>query len=201
MVHHTRIFIIVPLFVGVSSAASAQVCKAGSEQWVAGCEARCTASWEGSNCPQSCTSTPPPGYVMVDHRSQRISENNGGGSISRLAADQTFNYSRSVKQAYSSAIKVAGQYKDYKARAELQDDMKQAIDEAEQFASSHQLLRLSVSASKHGSFFDRKRGWSHMRAEMLVRCIAPADLREQLIKKYSVKVKRSRQSRPRVSGI
>ncbi len=166
--------------------AQAEVCIVGKEVWIAGCEANCTASWEGSNCPQSCTAAPPPGFIIVNHRSRAISQSNGGHSISRIAAGQTFDYTRAVQQAYKYALDLAGEKGRDALKGRISQDMAQAVNEAERFSSSHQMLRLTVSANKHGSFVDRRRGWSHHVAEMLVRCVAPADLQRQIAQKYGL---------------
>lgn len=176
---------------------SQQQCKIGEEKWIAGCSAGCTASWEGSNCPQTCTGTPPQGYALVNHRLISQSENNGSHAVSTMAAGQKFNYARDVKQAYSYAAQAAGKYKGKSAEAKIRSDMNNAVSEAEQFSSTHQMVRLQVDASKHGSVIDRKRGWSQHTVEMLVRCVAPADLRQQLMAKYGlVKAPAKQKKRP-----
>jgi len=163
-----------------------QYCAVGSEQWVAGCEASCTAGWEGNDCPKSCTATAPAGYVIMNYRDNNISENNGGHDISRIAAGQTFDYKRQVEQAYSYALDLAGKANNKSAEAKIKQDMSSAISEAESFNSSHQMVRLNVSASKHGSVIDRKRGWSHHNVELLVKCVVPENIEEQLMKKYAL---------------
>ena len=180
-------FIASALLVGASGAALAQsYCQVGAQDWRAGCEASCTAGWEGSDCPRSCTASPPPGYVIVDHRLQVHSQNNGGHDVSRVASGQKFNYRRQVEQAYSYAIEAAGKAGNKAAEGKLREEMRNAISEAESFESTHQLVRLSVSASKHGSFIDRKRGWSKVSVQMLTRCITPDNLSEQLMKKHAL---------------
>lgn len=170
-----------------SSAASAQqYCSLGSEQWVAGCRASCTAGWEGNDCPKSCTATAPAGYVIMNFRAQNHSENNGGHDISRMAAGQSFDYKRKVEQAYSYALDLAGKASNKSAEAKIKQDMSSAISEAESFNSSHQVVRLNVSASKHGSVIDRKRGWSDHSVELLIKCVVPANLEDQLLKKYAL---------------
>ncbi len=182
----TRIVLASTIVLSWLAAASAQVCNFGAETWIAGCEASCTASWEGGDCPASCTSTPPAGQIIVNHRNIEISTNNGGFSVSRIASGQTFDYSRDVKRAYSYALDLAGQRGKDAVRARMQEDMRQAISEAERLSSSHEVVRLTVNASKHGSFLDRKRGWSRSRVEILVRCISPPDLQAQLLRRYGL---------------
>lgn len=170
-----------------TSAMGQSYCKLGSEEWIAGCEASCTASWEGSDCPRSCSSTPPAGYVIVNHRAKILSVNNGGHDVSRMAADQEFDYSRQVQQAYSHAIDFAGNAGNKAAEGRLKEEARNAIAEAERFDTSHQMVRLNVNASKHSSQFDRKRGWSKAQVEMLVRCVVPPNLEQQLLQKHALR--------------
>jgi hypothetical protein len=168
------------------SAQAQQYCAVGSTDWVAGCQASCTDSWSGGNCPQACVATAPPGYVIVNHRVTIKSNNNGGHSASRVAAGQTFDYKRRVEQAYSYEIDAAGKAGNKGAEAKLKQEMNSAIAEAESFASSHQAVRLNVSASKHGSMFDQKRGWFDGVVELQVRCVVPQNLEDQLMRKYAL---------------
>lgn len=163
-----------------------QYCSIGEEKWVAGCEAKCTAGWEGNDCPKSCTATAPAGFVIMDYRHHNHSENHGGHDVSRIAAGQSFDYKRRVEQAYGYALDLAGKLNDKSAEAKIKQDMNGAISEAESFNSSHQVVRVSVSASKHGSVVDRKGGWSHQSVEILVKCVVPQNLEEQLMKKYAL---------------
>ena len=178
-----RLFISAVANLALFSAAIAQdFCQLGTEKWVAGCEARCTASWGGSDCPRTCTATAPVGHVIMNHRVHQHSVNNGGGDASRLASGQVFDYKRRVESAYSSALDMAGKANNKAAEARIKNDMKQAIAEAESFSTSHQMVRLQVSASRHGHQFDQKRGWSHMSVEVLARCVTPPNLEDQLYK-------------------
>jgi hypothetical protein len=166
---------------------SSEYCTANTEEWVSGCSASCTASWEGSDCPSSCTASPPPGYVLVDYRENNISENNGGHSVSWIPSDSKFDFKSSIESAYNSAIDLAGKYGNDSAAINLKDEMKRSLTVAQSFASSHQMLRLEVNASKHGNVFDRKRGWSEQRVEMKIRCVVPPDLQRKLYEKYGLK--------------
>lgn len=168
------------------SASAQQYCQLGSQQWITGCEASCTASWEGGNCPQQCTATPPPGFVIVNHKGTNVSENNGGHSLSRISAGQSFNYSSRVESAYKTAIDAAAKKGNTSVSASLREEMSQMLAVAQRFESSHQLVRLEVHASRHGSVIDRRRGWSHHRVEILVQCVLPQDLQGQLFRKYAL---------------
>lgn len=164
-----------------AGAAMAQSCALGTERWIAGCQASCTAGWEGGDCPQSCTATAPPGQIIIDHRVNVGSVNNGSHTISRVAAGQSFNHRRHIEQAYNSAINAAAREGNTRYEASLREQMQQKLREVEQFASSHQAVRLSVHASRHGGPLSRKRGWSNASVELLTRCVAPSDLTSQLL--------------------
>src|SRR5262249_10903337 len=138
-------------------------------------------------CPQSCVGTAPPGHVIIDHKAIAVSSNNGSHSVSRIAADQTFDYKKFVETKYKDAIKVAGEKKNEKAKGSLTEEMNEAVEEAEHFQSSHQAVRLSVSARRRGSRLDQKSGWSDYRVELLVMCAVPEDLEKQLLRRYGVK--------------
>lgn len=169
-----------------SSAFAQQYCKVGSERWVEGCAASCTASWNGGDCPRACTATAPVGFVIIDHRVQAISVSNGGHDVSRVAAGQTFDYKRRVQQAYSDTLDVAGKANNKSAQGRIKEDMRSALAEAESFNSSHQAVHLKVSASRHGNRLNQKRGWSNHKVEILVKCVVPANLESQLMKKYAL---------------
>jgi hypothetical protein len=162
-------------------------CEVNSEQWMNGCSVGCTAGWEGGDCPNSCTASPPPGYVLVGHRVHNISENNGSHSISIIPADSSYDYKLSVENAYKAAIDAAAKAGDKSAEASLKEEYENSRKFAESMSSSHQMARLTVSASKHGSFLDRKRGWSHHAVEINVKCVVPSNLQEALYKKYALK--------------
>ena len=161
-------------------------CAVGAEQWIAACQASCTDSWEGGDCPRSCTATAPAGFVIMNHRVNVNSENNGGHDVSRMAAGQSFDYKRRVEQAYNYALEMAGKAGNKGAEGKIKQDMNRAISEAESFNSSHQMIRLNVNASKHGSFLDRKRGWSNASVDILVKCVVPPNLEQQLMSKYAL---------------
>lgn len=168
-------------------AVAQQYCEVGSEQWVEGCEASCTDSWEGGDCPRTCTATGPAGFVIMNYRATPVSVNNGGHDVSRIAADQSFDYARRVEQAYNYALEIAANAGDNNAEARIRDEGQRAINEALSFTSSHQMVLLSVNASKHGSWLDRKRGWSHYEVDLLVKCVVPPNLENQLLERYGLR--------------
>lgn len=169
------------------AASAASYCDTGEEKWISGCSASCTASWSGSDCPKSCTTTPPPGYILVNHRINMTSESNGGHSASVMPADGSYSYASTIKAAYTSAIDAAGKYGDKEVEGRLKEEMNQALEIAESYKTSHQTVRFEVNASKHGSMFDRKRGWSEGNVEMLIKCAVPENLQQKLYEKYGLK--------------
>lgn len=169
--------------------AQSPFCKLGEEKWIAGCEVSCTASWDGTSarsCSDSCSATPPSGWVMTDHRLSVKSESNGGHSISRMAANQKFDYRKQIEEAYGFALEAAGKKGQQSLEGKIKQDMNQSLKENEYFSTTHQMLRAAVNAKAHGSVVDRKRGWSNVIAEMKVRCFAPQDLQQQIAAKYGL---------------
>jgi hypothetical protein len=124
---------------------------------------------------------------MVDHRLIRESVNNGNAGVSIMPADGSFDFKASIKEAYKEAIEAAGKYGNDVAEGRLQEEMNRALDVAESYRTSHQVAMMSVSATRQGSHFDRRRGWSTGRVELKVRCVVPTNLRERLYEKYALK--------------
>jgi hypothetical protein len=103
-----------------------------------------------------------------------------------MAAGQSFDYKRRVEQAYNYALAMAGKAGNKSAEGKIKQDMNSAIAEAESFKSSHQMVRLNVNANKHGTFIDQKSGWSDVTIEILVKCVVPPNLEQQLMSKYAL---------------
>lgn len=154
-------------------------CRFGSDQWIVGCEVRCVASWNGS-CRDNCTASPPPGTIIAQHRLEVLSQARGGHRISWMPAGVTYSYRERVEESFSSAINAAARAGQDQYAASLRQQMANALRQAQQFDSSHQTIRLEVSARGNHEVFDRARGWSHVRAHILLRCVAPEDLTSQL---------------------
>lgn len=168
------------------AAHSQNYCSVGTEQWIAACQASCIERWEGGDCPRTCTATAPAGFVIMNHRVSLHSQNNGGHDVSRMSSGQSFDYKRRVEQAYNYALEMAGKGGSKEAEGKIKQDMNRAMSEAESFNSSHQMIRLNVNASKHGSVIDRKGGWSYVSVDILVKCVVPPDLEQQLMSKYAL---------------
>jgi hypothetical protein len=172
-----------------SAQAPEPFCKLGEEKWIAGCETSCQANWEGTSprsCDQSCTATPPLGTVIVNHRVSRATDVNGSYTVSRISSDQRFDYKKEVERAYNYTLELAGQKRDTKLKGRIQEDKKQAVKEAENFTSTHQLLRLAVHAETSGTVVDRRGGSIAASVEMQVRCFAPGNLQQQVARRYGL---------------
>jgi hypothetical protein len=123
---------------------------------------------------------------MVNHRLSVKSESNGGHSVSRMAANQKFDYRKQIEDAYSFALEAAGKQGKQNLEGKIKQEMNQSLKENEYFSTSHQMLRATVHGNAHGSVVDRKRGWSQVVADMEVRCFAPRDLQKQIADKFGL---------------
>lgn len=178
--------LLLSMFISPTIFANDPYCKLGTEQWVEGCSTSCTAGWEGNTCPKSCTATAPVGYVIKNFKHTELSENNGDHSIEKISANQNFNYSNKISKAYSDVLDAAIKANDKDGEIKIRNDMDSKLSEFLHFNSSHNLIKLNVNASKHGSWFDRKRGWSNHKVELLIQCVVPSNLEQQLYEKYGL---------------
>lgn len=155
---------------------------------VTGCRAGVVAAWDGFSAPEkveSCIATLPPSWMLVDLVVRPISSNNGSHSISRFARGVDLEYKKTIDSAYESAIEVAQKIADPKEKQEainsLKSKWKSTLDLYEKLKSNQDGVRLEVRATPHGSPFDRKRGWEEVWVDLLVMCVAPANLFEQVM--------------------
>lgn len=172
----------------------ALACTVGQVSWINGCQARCIASWPGPNnsCADECLATTPLGYTRVNHSAQVVSQNNGGHSVSLLEAGQQHDYTSKTTIAYQEAIDLAIKYKDLAAEAKLRQEMQQALAFAIHAKTNKQTVQVKVSASRRGSIFNRVRGWSDVKVKLKVRCLAPANLAQQIIAKANIQDRRTK---------
>lgn len=179
-------------------------CRVGPESsvWTMGCRAEVTASWDGMSSPPrvgTCSATVPNGYMLRDIKVSVLSNNNGGMDVSRFAAGTDIEYRRVIDEAYQSALEVAGKIADPKERAEVEakikTEYKSRIELVEKIRTNMDSVRVNVTATPHGSPFDRKRGWMSVQVFMLVDCVAPSDLSEQIERDYGLNARTSGTSR------
>lgn len=166
-------------------------CKIGDEgtRWIHGCIASETAEWDGVSTPTehgNCIATVPyrEGQVMLQWRLSYQNVNNGSFQVSSFSAGQEIDFAREIKESYEKVINLALKDGDANKEANLRNEMKYALSEALKYKGSHDSVKVDVQARGHGNVFNRKRGWAHIHVELLAKCIAPANLEEQLIEKY-----------------
>lgn len=168
-------------------------CEIGDKgtRWIPGCIASKTAEWDGFSTPTehgSCVATVPyrQGQVMLQWRKSYENVNNGSFQVSSFAAGQEIDFSREIKETYEKVINLAIKDGDANKEAQLRNEMKYALSEALKYKGSHDSVKVDVQARGHGNVLNRKRGWAHVHVELLAKCIAPANLEEQLIARHNL---------------
>jgi hypothetical protein len=68
----------------------------------------------------------------------------------------------------------------------LRDQYKKALDTYIHAESNADTVRVNVKAEAFGSPVDRKRGWEQVKVDLVVNCVAPINLKEQLFQMYGL---------------
>lgn len=165
-----------------------------SRYTVSGCRVSITASWSGLSAPRqtaSCLANPPRGYFLWSHTDHLESNNNGTYSVSRYSSGLDFHYEEEIDEAYSSALDLAAKIVDNKERQEVEGRLKAEWNQHKKtlqiIKTNADTIRLEASAEPHGWFADRKSGWIAVSVSQEVGCIAPANLKDQLIDKHKLR--------------
>jgi hypothetical protein len=108
------------------------------------------------------------------------SSNNGWRSVSRYASGAKVNYKEQIEEAYDQAIEIAGKYGDTAAEATLKEMKKKHLELAVNYSTNQDSIELKVEAAGHGWALDRKRGWQDSSVDVIVACIAPVNLVDQI---------------------
>lgn len=156
---------------------------------VRGCRASIGAEWNGWEAVEQtdfCLATPPQGTILINHMEHPISNNNGSFSVSKYTKGLDFSYEKSVKDAFETAIELAKKNNDKQLEDHLKSEYKKTLDIIERAKTNMDTVRVEVKARPHGSVFDRKRGWMDVRTDLYVKCVAPINLKEQLLQKYKL---------------
>lgn len=128
---------------------------------------------------------PPSGYLLWNYSAVVASSNNGSHTASRMAGGLNFNYEEVIDETYQSALDIAGKIVDGKERQEAELRIKDARDRHKRFfqqiSTNKDTVRVEVTASADGSFVNRKRGWHHVDVFLDVVCMAPVNLKEQVL--------------------
>lgn len=147
------------------SSAETIVPQFGDTMWVIACDhTSVTANW-GSKCTRpiehnSCTYSPPPGWVMLESHVTVWSSNNGWRANQTLAGGLNLASQSTLQNAYNSATNLALSYQNQAIAAQLSDQYTQNEDYRVTHQSSHNVAILDVYAQAHGTcLVDKKRGW------------------------------------------
>jgi hypothetical protein len=171
-------------------------CKLGTPPvWIRGCSAELTTGRHGSS--RTCTSSPPPGFVMLAAQAVPTSVNNGDVTLSTLPAQSALSWNEDIKKAYGDLVDdvAEGEYTGANGapvknavKLKMTEDSKSKSSEAKNFESTHQVALLRVNTNSRGRF-DNRRSWSKGYAAMRVQCLSPGNMVDQLVAKYQLKLK------------
>lgn len=156
---------------------------------VRGCRVNVIAEWKNWDAIEQkdfCLATPPQGTILRDHEEKVISNNNGSFSVSKYTKGFDFSYEKNVKDAFETAIELARKNNDKQLEDRLKEEYKKTLDIIEKAKTNMDTVRVEVKARPHGNIFDRKRGWMDVKTDLHVKCIAPINLKEQLLKTYGL---------------
>ncbi|UCV18029.1 hypothetical protein [Ferribacterium limneticum] len=144
-----------------------------------GCRTDIVASY-GESKVNTCRRTFGPPFLLVDMALTDYSSNNGWRSASRYASGAKVDYKEQIEETYDQAIEIAGKYGDTAAEAKLKEMKKRHLDLSIQYSTNQDSIELKVEAAGHGWALDRKRGWQDSSIEVVVACIAPVNLLDQI---------------------
>lgn len=178
-------------------------CIPGRKESVIACDNLSTTANYNRTTTRDCVYNPPAGWVIVDHKVNVISSNNGSRSVSVLAGGSKFASEFDIKYAFDSLDEILGEYTDSdgnnKYKGKLEERRRGMLREIRRYSASHNTLHATVSASGHGNTFDRKRGWETINVVARLRCLGLPD-REKLAEQVAKEVGLERGSRVRVEN-
>jgi len=149
------------------------------EEWVVACDnLSVTAQWDEDG-EESWVYNPPPGWVIVDHAVDLLSENNGSQSVSTLAGGSSFPSERDIESARQALNSFVTEYTTESRWNKYKFDINIKIDgmrrASRRFSASHNTIEAIVRASGSGQFWDKRRGWMKMRVRARLRCLGEPD--------------------------
>lgn len=192
----TAVVISIAVFSAQPIRAAEILCKLGEDRWIRACEASCTANWKQPSCEASCVALAPPGWLIVERRVSPVSINDGHYRANDLSSAQNFDYAARIGDAYDQVAAVARRRQFNEALFErIKADRSSALQEAESTTSLSQ-IRLTVLARSRGHVLNQVRGWSTVALDIRVRCVAPSNIRTQLLQRYQISPERTWRLRP-----
>jgi hypothetical protein len=144
------------------------------ERWVNACDVGVTASWDGAKPKKKakeCVYNPPPGWVLVEHKIARNSDNNGSYSINTLAKGLQLTTLEDLRANYHTLLESEGNWMAYggKGRIEEREEAHERL--LRQYQTNKNTLVVKVSAKAHGDLLNRKRGWMKLRVKANLLCL------------------------------
>lgn len=152
-------------------------------QVVGGCEASVTSNWNDGWMSDTCNASVPRGTALIEPVLTIYSQSNGGHSVSRYTKG-SLKFTQDIDDAYKSLYEMALEL-DATYAARIKQDWERHRKIAETWEGTDDAARLTITAKGSGEWWDKWRGWFHAKVDLKVVCLAPANLREQLDKKYS----------------
>lgn len=153
-------------------------CTLGAERWIEGCEVGCVASRDGSTCPKSCLARPEEGEIILDHRIEILGQSNGTHSLARVPGDHAERYRERIETAYGRLIALSRERAPERLASLAQEREAQLARLVS--GEGRDLLKLTVDASRGGTLYAPRRGFSRARLMVRLLCLAPPDLERQL---------------------
>jgi hypothetical protein len=93
-------------------------------------------------------------------------------------------YTEEVDQTYKAMYEAALEMGDTNYAASIKKQWDDHRKIAQSWEGTSDAIRVTVSAKGSGDWWDRWRGWEDVSADLQVICIAPANLRDQVEKKF-----------------
>ena len=158
----------------------------GSAKWVRGCQVSVAASWNEAARRDSCLYSPPPGWVIADHRLHDRAAKNGGLSVDFLDAGLSLIREEEMAAAYELASRNASRRPSGSLSNALRDCLRVRQEDHGARLQEHQAhrntLRVTVEANGNGRWFRRKAGWSRATVDVMIVFLgspSPAGIRLQ----------------------
>ncbi|WP_437745708.1 RICIN domain-containing protein [Sorangium sp. So ce302] len=158
----------------------------GQEEWATACDhLKVTAVWSGlcehKTKENTCTYNPPPGWVIVETKTEKFNDNHGSFVPKTLAGGSRLILESELTEAYDTAIDLAVKWRNFDAEAKLRERYNQHSSERQFYEASHNTFVGTVSATPWGSCADRKGAWIDVSVYARLRYIGEPGKKHQLL--------------------